>query len=189
MMRAVLAYLTDKRGALQECRRVLKLGGRLSLAEPVLREEAFAAKALRRMVDSGAAAADPGLALLHRWKSRQYPDTDETIAASPLSNYSERDLVRLAQQVGFRDIHMEFHIDVVPAIIRTWDSFLNSSPHPWAPTTGDILEHWFSADERHAFEAAVRPTVERTDAVSIERIAYLSGDCQRSCRVTSCKLL
>src|SRR5450830_842610 len=41
MMRAVLAYVADKPRALQECRRVLKPHGRLSLAESVLREEAF----------------------------------------------------------------------------------------------------------------------------------------------------
>jgi arsenite methyltransferase len=175
MMRAVLAYVADKPRALQECWRVLKPHGRLSLAEPVLREEAFTARALRHMVESGAAKTDPGLALLHRWKSRQYPDTDAAIAASPLTNYSERDLVRLVQHAGFRDIHMEFHIDVVPAIIATWEAFLESSPHPWAPTTGAILEHGFSADERRAFEAAVRPTVEKADAVSIERIVYLSA--------------
>ncbi len=175
MMRAVLAYVTDKRGALQECRRVLKPGGRISLAEPVLREEAYAAKALRKMVDGGSGVSDPGLLLLHRWKTHQYPDTDEAIAANPLTNYSERDLVRLAQQIGFRDIHMEFHIDVVPAVIRTWDAFLNSSPHPWAPTNGEILRSWFDADERSAFETAVRPSVEKADAVSVERIVYLSA--------------
>lgn len=44
--RSVLAYVCDKKAALDEFRRVLKPGGRISLMEPILQDEAFYARAL-----------------------------------------------------------------------------------------------------------------------------------------------
>jgi arsenite methyltransferase len=43
--RAVLAYVSDKSAALREFHRVLKPGGRISIAEPILQDEALVATA------------------------------------------------------------------------------------------------------------------------------------------------
>jgi arsenite methyltransferase len=51
-IRAVLAYVADKKAALRECCRVLKPGGRLSIAEPILQDDAFYTTALRRRVEN-----------------------------------------------------------------------------------------------------------------------------------------
>ncbi len=50
--RAVLAYVADKSAALREFYRVLKRGGRISIAEPIFQDDAFAAAALRMMIDT-----------------------------------------------------------------------------------------------------------------------------------------
>lgn len=174
--RAVLAYVPDKVSALREFHRVLRPGGRISIAEPILRDDAFEASSLKTFVDSlPPESTDPFFRLLHRWKAAQFPDSEEKIAASSLTNYSERDLVRFALDTGFSQVHMEFHIDVRPSAVSSWDVLLGTSPHPWAPTLGAILAEQFSAEERRFFEHAFRTHVEGRQLVTAERTAYLTA--------------
>ncbi|MFM0043021.1 class I SAM-dependent methyltransferase [Paraburkholderia sediminicola] len=174
--RAVLAYVPDKMAALREFHRILRPGGRLSIAEPIMRDDAIEASSLRKIVEGlPEKAGDNFFHLLHRWKSAQFPDTEEKISASPIANYGERDLVRFALDAGFADIHMEFHIDVRRAAVTSWDVLLGSSPHPWAPRLGDILATQFTVDERLFFEQILRPQVEGRRMVMAERTAYLTA--------------
>jgi ubiquinone/menaquinone biosynthesis C-methylase UbiE len=174
--RAVLAYVQDKSAALREFRRILKAGGRISLAEPILQDDAFSTRALRMLLEK----PPPGqlselLPLMHRWKAAQFPDTEEKIRNSPIANYSERDLVRLTHAAGFSEVHLELHIDVMPSIIPSWEAFLGSSPHPLAPSLRQILAEQFSAEERALFERHMRPTVEDPRTVVTDRVAYLTA--------------
>lgn len=174
--RSVLAYVQDKTAALREFHRVLRPGGRISLAEPVMQDDALAARAMKAVIDSKPAqGVSPLMVLLHRWKAAQYPDTEEKIRASPLANYSERDLIRFAQAAGFADIHLELHIDVLPAMVRTWEAFIDSSPHPLAPPLRAIMAEQFSPEERELFERSMRPVVVDPQAVSTDRMVYLTA--------------
>ncbi|MFM0441842.1 class I SAM-dependent methyltransferase [Paraburkholderia strydomiana] len=173
--RAVLAYVPDKMAAMREFHRILRPGGRLSIAEPIMRDDAIEASSLRQFVEGlPEKAGDNFFHLLHRWKAAQFPDTEEKIGASPIANYGERDLVRFALDAGFADIHMEFHIDVRPAV-SSWDVLLGSSPHPWAPRLGDVLDQKFTAEERRYFEQILRPQIEGRRLVTAERTAYLTA--------------
>jgi len=174
--RAALAYVADKSAALREFHRVLKPGGRLSIAEPILQDDAFFARALRRRVDAEPSGShDRFLTLLHRWKAAQFPDTEELCAKSPITNYSERDLLNFVRGAGFTEIHLQLHIDVAPSLITSWQVFLDSSPHPWAPPLSVILAEQFTAEERQFFEQIVRPTVESGTNLTTERIVYLNA--------------
>jgi arsenite methyltransferase len=173
--RAVLAYVPDKKAALGECFRILKPGGRLSIAEPVLQDEAFHARALRRRVEDKSLTMDRFLTLLHRWKAAQFPDTELACAQSPITNYSERDLLNMVGGAGFVNIHLQFHIDVTPSRVTTWEIFIGTSPHPGAPTLGQILSERFTPDEREFFERLVRPTVESGRNITTERALYLQA--------------
>jgi arsenite methyltransferase len=174
--RSVLAYVQDKAAALREFHRVLKPGGRISLAEPVMQDDAFAARAMKAVIDSKPPqGVSPLMVLLHRWKAAQYPDTEEKIRSSPLANYSERDLLRFAQSAAFSDIHLELHIDVIPSVVHTWEAFINSSPHPLAPPLSVIMAQQFTAEERQLFERSMRPVVEDPKAVSTDRMVYLTA--------------
>jgi len=172
--RASVAYVADKAAAFREFHRVLKPGGRISLAEPIMQDEAFAARALKKAVEArNDQAADGFLPLLHRWKAAQFPDTEEGCASNPLVNFSERDLLNLVRGAGFSEIHLQLAIDVTTPLNRSWDVFVNSSPHPWAPSLQRILTEQFSQDERRLFESVLRPTVEAGKNPTIDRIAYV----------------
>ena len=173
--RAVLAYVRDKRAALREFQRILKPGGRISIAEPILQEDALEAIALKRLVDAQPTPRDPVLALVHRVKAAQFPDTMEKLAESPIANYSERDLLTLVQDCGYVEIHMELHVDVRRREGVSWGTFISSSPHPWAPTLGTILDEQFTSEERLLFEQALRPAVEAGPSAATNRIVYLSA--------------
>lgn len=174
--RASIAYVPDKRAAFSEFHRILKPGGRFSIAEPILQDEAFMVRALRKRLESAAGQPpDPFLPLLHRWKSAQYPDSEEACANSPIVNFSERDLLNFARGAGFSKIHLQLHITVAPPLSTSWEVYLSTSPHPWAPSLGVILKERFSPEERQMFETLVRPTIESGNSVTIDRIAYMNG--------------
>jgi arsenite methyltransferase len=174
--RAVLAYVADKSTALREFYRVLKPGGGISIAEPILQDDAFFVRALRKRLDTqGPRPEDRFLTLLHRWKAAQFPDTEEQCAKSPIVNYSERDLINFVRSAGFADIHLQLNIDVTPSLITSWDVFLGNSPHPWAPSLNHILAAQFTAEERLFFEQIMRPIVESGKNLTTDRIVYLNA--------------
>jgi SAM-dependent methyltransferase len=162
--------------ALREFHRILKPGGRISLAEPVFMDEALAASAIRTVIESKPPeGVSPFMTLLHRWKAAQYPDTEEKILSSPIANYSERDLIQFAKLAGFPEVHLELHIDTFPSPVRSWDVFINSSPHPLAPPLAAIMAEHFTAEERQLFERSMRPIVEDPKGISTDRMLYLNA--------------
>lgn len=171
--RAVLAYVADKAAALREFYRILKPGGRLSLAEPIFYDDAIAASVLRTQTKNG--QLDAIWSLIHRWKAAQFPDTLEGMAASPMTNFSERTLLESIRAARFVQPHMELHIDMLPARVNSWTTFLKTSPHPLAPTLEHILNTQFDAEERQRFEACLRAHVESGEAQCMERTAYFTA--------------
>lgn len=173
--RAALAYVSDKQAAFREILRVLKPGGRFSIAEPILQDDAFYARALRNRTAGPGQPTDRFLTLVHRWKAAQFPDTEQACAASPLTNFSERDLLNIARSCGFEQLHLQLHIDVTPSLITSWEVFLEASPHPWAPSLSRILAEQFTAEERVFFEKILRPSVESGNSITVDRVAYMQA--------------
>jgi ubiquinone/menaquinone biosynthesis C-methylase UbiE len=173
--RSVLAYVANKRAALKEFKRVLRPGGRISIAEPILRHEALATAAMRTAIEKAHENDDQLMQLLHRWKAAQYPDTAAKIADSPIVNYSEQDLLAFVRDAGFIDIHFELHIDAVPQHGASWEVFLGSSPHPLAPSTRTILAEQFTEEERQRFEQIARPIIEKRSATSTNTMVFIQA--------------
>ncbi len=175
--RAVVTYVADKPAALREFHRVLRPGGYLSMAEPILRDDALEVCALRKLIDSGdGASEDPFFPLLLRWRSALYPDTEEKLRQFAPTNFGERDLVRYAIDAGFNDIHLEFHVDVRNEDRRPpWEAFINASPHPLAPTLSKVLEEQFTSEERSFFEQRLRAIYEQSSRFNIDRIAWMTA--------------
>lgn len=174
--RAVLAFVKDKPAAFAEFHRVLRPGGRISLAEPILQDNAFEVIATQKFIEAN--SANPQIAsveLLHRMRATQFPSTEAAAAKNPLTNYSERDLVRFAQEAGFVEIHLELHIDVAPCLVAEWDVYLKTAPHPWAPKPGEVLATRYSEAERIHFEHLMRPAIEGRQTVATDNFAYLTA--------------
>jgi arsenite methyltransferase len=183
-LRATLAYVPDKIAAFNEFFRVLKPGGRLSLAEPIMQDEALEACSLGKLIAAQPAHKDIKLLrLLYKWKSAQYPSTEEQIWRTPITNYSERDLVRFARRSGFVEIHVELHIDHRLVAIgdgsgggeASWESFATLSPHPAAPSLRQIMTERFTAEERVRLEQYLRPQVEGRRWITCDVVAYMTA--------------
>ncbi len=173
--RSVLAYVEDKPAALREFHRILRPGGRLSIGEPVMRDDALEVCALKKLVSAQPVDSDPFFSMLLRWRSAQFPDTEDEMRALPLTNYGERDLVRYALDAGFSEIHLEFHIDVLTEDIPTWEVFLNNSPHPLAPSLDYVLKTRFTPDEREFFEPKLRSLFEKGGRFGASRMAWMTA--------------
>lgn len=174
--RSVLAYVDNKPAALQEFYRILKPGGRISIAEPIFRDESINLLAMKNWIMNNVDNEDiERMRLLHQWKSAQYPDSPDEIMTNSLTNYSERDLFFMAKECQFTDIHLELHIDAVNESSIPWEVFLDQSPHPLAPTLREILKTKFSLEDQIVFEQMMRYSLEKDSRDGIDRMAYLTA--------------
>ncbi len=174
--RAVLAYVADKEAAIRSFHRVLKPGGRVSLAEPINRDEAVNAAAFANFLLTPAAArVSPAARLLHRCRHAQLPATLEEIQHDPVTNFTERDLVMLFQKVGFDEIHLELHIDVFKQAALPWDTYIDIAPRPGAPTLREVFASHLTAAEQRLLEGSLRPLVESGRHKTRETTAYLTS--------------
>jgi len=174
--RAVLAYVADRQVAARQFHRVLKPGGRISIAEPINQQHAINLAALTASLEKK--NAEPGnrhVRLLQRCLSAQLPSTLAEIEQNSLTNFSEKDLIVWFQKTGFIDIHLELHIDLRNAPAMPWATYIDTAPNPCAPTLREIFESRFSESERNEFEQAMRPHVESGQRAERNMIAYLTA--------------
>ncbi len=159
--RSVLIYVDDKPRALSEFLRVLKPGGRTALFEPIDdRRMADDAKFWlgRQWMNPKSEENEPAQDLLDRigeyWK--EHLQVNEA-----MTNFNERDLMRMCIEVGFAGVHTELDLNAGPMPPLKWDMFLNSSGNPLLPTNAEIFAKIFTAHERERLERHLRPALER----------------------------
>lgn len=166
--RSVLIYVRDKRRAFSEFFRVLKPGGRLSIFEPINR---FMFPELEGQLWGYDLTPVSELARKVRDVYDRFEEAEET-----LIDFDERDLLRLAEEVGFREIRLAYEAEVAPRPLitaRSWDALLHSSGNPLIPTLAEAMAEALTSTEREAFTAHLRPLVERGETTQRQALAYL----------------
>ncbi len=142
--RSVLIYVGEKRKALTEFFRVLRPGGRISLAEPINRD--------MNVERPDSPIAD--LTELLRFKA-----AEESVNSSML-DFTERDLPLMAYNVGFAEVHVELRIDLQPRPAMRWETYLKTSPNPNVPTLGEYLSQTFTSEQFRRYESYMKPLIE-----------------------------
>jgi arsenite methyltransferase len=165
-MRSVLIYEADKARALAEFRRVLRPAGRLSISEPINRFT-FPEPTDRFLGYDVADVADEVSKVESVYRAIQPPDSD------PMSNFDERDLLRLAEGAGFQEVHLVLEIDIQRPPPRPWPAFLNSSANPRIPTLAEAMDRALLPDEAERLAAHLRPLVEHGEGQRRIALAYL----------------
>jgi arsenite methyltransferase len=167
--RSVLIYLdrAGKERALREFHRVLRPGGRISIAEPInsfaypepegwlvgydLREVAELARKVRE------ALSPPG--------------------ERTLIDFDERDLLAWAELAGFDPIRLDYEARVERGswLGGSWERALNLAGNPLAPTLGEAIQRALTADEAERFETHLRPLVEANAGRARWAFSFLRG--------------
>lgn len=169
-LRSVLIYEPDKALAFREFHRVLRPGGRLSLFEPINRF-AHPEPADRFHGYDVAAVLEIATKLKAVYGSRQPPDS------CPMLDFDERDLLALAEDAGFKELHMSLEVDVEewrssPWRIP-WEAMLHSAFNPLAPTLAEAIGEALTPDESERFTSHLRPLVEAGRGEVRRASAYL----------------
>jgi arsenite methyltransferase len=168
--RSVLIYVEDKAAAFAEFARVLRPGGRVSVWEPINRfgsEERWQESFIGFPVDSGLEEIAGKVRAVY--EAIQPPDSD------PMLDFDERDLMRLAEDVGFFPLELRLEAEVRQMPPRAWDGFVDAAWNPNVPTLREAMEQVLSADERDRLTAHLRPLVEQGSGVWRMALAHLTA--------------
>jgi arsenite methyltransferase len=167
--RSVLIYVEDKGRAFREFHRVLRHTGRVSIFEPI--NNYFPDD----MNDFWGFDARPVRDLVEKiWAYEGWDDDNNE--RDPMMNFDERDLLRHAEDAGFREVHVELVIDVEPGSwVEDWERLLGTAPNPNAHTAGEAIRGALKPDEAKRFEAHLRPLADSGRGVKRSAFAYLQA--------------
>lgn len=171
-MRSVLIYVSDKAAAFSSFYRVLRPGGRLSLFEPINRFPV----ALPSRFRGGLSGYDvSSVGEIAKKINAVYQGRGST-PSSPITSmvdFDERDLVAMAVDAGFREVHLELRIDIEPGEPKSWEGFVNSAPNPLQPSLSEAMDEVLTREERTVLTECLRPQVESGGNHSQLAVAYL----------------
>ena len=168
--RSVLIYVNDKRRAFEEFYRVLKVGGRVSLFEPINRfrhpepPHLFLGYDLTSIQDLAVKVTDV-------YRRIQPMETD------PMLDFDERDLLDLAEEAGFAEIRLDYEAEISTATtydgVTDWKTFVKSAGNPNIPTIEEAMNEALTPEEAARFTSHLRPLVENGRRKSTSALAFL----------------
>lgn len=175
--RSVLVYVREKKQALQEFYRVLKPRGRLSIFEPI---PSFMYPEPPNLLYG----YDMTPIMPMAKKLRAVYERYQSAQTGSMSDFTERDLLKFLEEVGFPEVYLALQIAIVPGTSENippaarkpnWEAFLKSSLNPLTPTLEEAMRQAFTADEAERFIKYLRPLVETRQRVDRSAVAYLGA--------------
>jgi ubiquinone/menaquinone biosynthesis C-methylase UbiE len=174
--RSVIIYVDRdaKERAFREFFRVLRLGGRLSMFEPI---NVFGCAERRR--EFFGLETGPVADLAERVKTAY---DGRAPGEKTLIDFDERDLLGWAEAAGFAEVTLDYEARIIHGAAFAWEkdddappweTFLNMSGNPLAPTLAEVLDEALTPAERERFIAHLRPAYEARKGTSRMACAYL----------------
>ncbi|QXD13686.1 methyltransferase domain-containing protein [Rhodocaloribacter litoris] len=164
--RSVLIYVKDKQQAFCEFHRVLKAGGRLSIFEPINRFGLPEPPHIFWGYDV-TPVAEIAQKVKGIYQQLQPLDSD------PMLDFDDRDLIAFAEQVGFREVHLELQIEIKPKEKVNWETMLRTAGNPKIPTLEEAVQEALLPGERETFVTYLRPLAEAGQGITRSAVAYL----------------
>lgn len=168
--RSVLIYVHDKRRAFEEFYRVLKVGGRVSLFEPINRFRQPQSPHLFLGYDL-TPVQDLAVKVTDVYRRIQPMETD------PMLDFDERDLLDLAEEAGFAGIHLDYEAEISTATtyhgVTDWETFVKSAGNPNIPTIEEAMNEVLTPEETLRFTTHLRPLVENGRRKNTSALAFL----------------
>ena len=167
--RSVLIYVHDKATAFREFNRVLAPGGRISLFEPI---NSFGFPSPDHVFAGYDVTPVAHLASKVKVIYREAQPSEN----DPMTDFDERNLLRLAEEAGFGELHLRLEADnEAPRPELNWELFLHRAPNPRAPTLQEAVDQSLASSESQEFLAHLRPKVEEGIGTRRTAVAYLWG--------------
>ncbi len=169
--RSVLIYVAEKQQAFNEFFRVLKPGGRFSLFEPINRFGCEDRKTRWLGYDMS-----PILDIyLKVREGMRREDAVKEEGEDPMIDFDERDLIRFAEEAGFSQVYLDYHVGIHPPGPGDWNFIYRTAPNPNAHTLEEGAERRLNPEEREMLVTHLKPLVERGEGKRKTAFAYLYG--------------
>lgn len=166
--RSVLIYIEDKQAVFDECFRILKDRGCVSIFEPINRFGLNPSSYMFWGLD-----VTPVEHLAQKvgalYESIQPPDSD------PMMDFDERDLLAIAERAGFQNISLDLHARVRPAQRHRWEVFSKVAGNPKIPSLEEAIAQTLTPEEGEQFIAHLRPLIESGAGQERSAHVYLSA--------------
>jgi arsenite methyltransferase len=89
-------------------------------------------------------------------------------------NFTEKDLIRYVEEIGFAECHAELFVDVEPGTwVIDWERLLDTSPNPNAHTVREALGGALTEEEFNRFERHIRPLADSGRGTIRSAFAYV----------------
>jgi arsenite methyltransferase len=174
--RSVVIYLdrAEKERAFREFFRVLRHGGRLSMFEPI---NVFGCEERRSEFFGLEAGPVADLAAKVTAAYDERAPGEQT-----LIDFDERDLLTWAEGAGFSEVRLDYEARILHGVAfgwekngeaPPWETFLNMSGNPLAPTLAEVLDEALTPEERERFVAHMRSAYEARKGTSRMASAFL----------------